>query len=76
VRIGNPAALGQLWQSLGARVRERVGRRLCVLAADRRAALRCGIPLKTAFLTTHGGLKVRALVGEVEAAAAPLGDGA
>ena len=63
-RIGTAETLGPLWQGLGHRLRALgPGWRLAVLAADRRAALRTGLPLRTAFLSNHGGLRVRALVG-------------
>jgi putative N6-adenine-specific DNA methylase len=62
-RLGSPAALAALWQTLGARVAALgPGWTLAVLAADRRAALRCGLPLRSAFLADHGGIKVRGLV--------------
>jgi len=35
------------------------------LVADRRLALRSGLDLATAFLTSHGGAKVRAMIGRV-----------
>lgn len=61
-RIGDHR-LPELYQSLGALLRRLPGGwRVAILAADRRLALRTGLPLRTAFLTGHGGLKVRALV--------------
>lgn len=62
-RVGDATRLGPLFQSLGGRVRSLpAGWRVAVLAADRRLALRTGLPLRTALLTNHGGLRVRALV--------------
>jgi len=63
-RVGDQAKLRNLYQSLGQLAQAlpdtwRVG--LCV--ADRRLALRTGLQLATAFLTGHGGQKVRAMVG-------------
>lgn len=64
-RIGGTGDLAPLYQTLGARIAAMPGPlRVAILAADRRLALRTGIPLHTAFLTSHGGLRVRALVGE------------
>ncbi len=61
-RVGD-ARLVNLWQSIGAVLgRLPEGWRLALLSADRRLALRTGLPLKTAFLTRHGGLGVRAMV--------------
>jgi putative N6-adenine-specific DNA methylase len=60
-RVGG-ADLGPLYQSLGQRLDTLPpGWRVALLAADRRLALRTGQRLGTAFLTTHGGLRVRAL---------------
>lgn len=63
-RIGNHHALRDLYAALGNRVSElpaawKVG----LLVADRRLALRSGLNLSTAFLVSHGGVKVRALTG-------------
>jgi putative N6-adenine-specific DNA methylase len=56
-------SLHQLYQALGVLARKLpAGWRVALVAADRRLALRTGIALKTAFLTVHGGLKVRGLV--------------
>lgn len=66
-RIGSVERLVPLWQSLGHRVRALgAGWRLAVISADRRTSLRCGLPLRSAFLTDHGGIRVRALVSEVQ----------
>jgi 23S rRNA G2445 N2-methylase RlmL len=51
-------ALGALVKRLGA------GARLALLAHDARVARSVGMPLRSAFLTDAGGLKVRALVSE------------
>ncbi|MBK8974800.1 MAG: class I SAM-dependent RNA methyltransferase [Planctomycetes bacterium] len=73
-RVGEAARLVHLWQAVGARCRALPpGWRIALLAADRRLALRTGLPLRTAFATQHGGLPVRALVARV---AAPGGPGA
>ncbi|MBI5850806.1 MAG: class I SAM-dependent RNA methyltransferase [Planctomycetes bacterium] len=62
-RIGSADRLGPLWQALGARIKALgPGWSAAFLAADRRAALRTGLPLVSAFLTDHGGIKVRGLV--------------
>lgn len=64
-RVGGDAdRLAPLYQALGARVRELgPGWRCAVLAADRRLALRTGLRLSSAFLASHGGLRVNAMVG-------------
>ena len=64
-RLGEAGAgLDRLHAALGALVR-RLGphARLALLAHDPRLARAVGIPLRTAFLTDAGGMKVRALVG-------------
>ena len=69
-RVGNPAKLLPLYQTLG-----RLGGALpagwsaALCVADRRLALRTGWPLRTGFLTSHGGLKIRAMVGKMTAPA-------
>jgi putative N6-adenine-specific DNA methylase len=62
-RVGSNKNLLPLFQSLGQRL-SRLPEGWCcaILANDRRLALRTGVELRTAFLSTHGGLKVRALV--------------
>ena len=61
-RVGSPESLPNLYRTLG-----RVARGLpedwqvALAAADRRLALRSGLPLQTAFLADSGGLKIRAL---------------
>lgn len=52
------AALGTLVSRLGP------GARLALVAHDPRLARHVGLPLRTAFLTDAGGLKVRALVAD------------
>ncbi len=62
-RIAAGRDLGALWQTLGTRVRALgPGWIAAFLAADRRLALRSGLPLRSAFLANHGGLRVRGLV--------------
>lgn len=64
---GDPARLAPVYQTLGARCRALgSGTAVALLVADRRLGLRTGLPLRSAFLTNHGGLKVRGLVGRVE----------
>jgi len=60
-RLGNKQALRNLYQALGTRVSE-CKLDVALLASDRRLALASGLPLATAFLTDHGGTKVRAMV--------------
>jgi len=61
-RVGDVERLGNLYQSFGHLVqRLPPAWRIALCAADRRLALRTGLPLRSAFLTTHGGLKVRAM---------------
>ena len=63
-RVGANKDLLPLYQTLGQRlVALPLGWRCAILAAERRLALRTGLPLKSAFLTSHGGLKVNAMVG-------------
>ena len=67
-RLGRGTDLAPLYRALGHLLR-RLPSGWCVamLARDRRLALRSGLPLQTAFLTDHGGLKVRALVAAAPA---------
>jgi putative N6-adenine-specific DNA methylase len=69
-RVGGPGRSGAgpdllpLYQALGARLAALgPGWRRAILCADRRLALRTGLPLRSAFLSSHGGLKVWAMVG-------------
>ncbi len=62
-RVGGGKDLLPLYQSLGQRLSLLPEGWCCaLLAADRRLALRTGLELRTAFLSTHGGMKVRALI--------------
>jgi putative N6-adenine-specific DNA methylase len=65
-RLGESGAgLDRLHAALGALVRRLgPGARLAVIAHDARLARSVGLPLRTAFLTDAGGLKVRALVSQ------------
>jgi putative N6-adenine-specific DNA methylase len=67
-RIGADASrILPVYQTLGARCRALgAGTGLALLVADRRLGLRTGLPLRSAFLSSHGGLKVRGLVGVVD----------
>lgn len=61
-RLDDPAALVSLYRTLGELVRKlptawHVG----IAAADRRLALRSGLPLESVFLADSGGLKIRAM---------------
>ena len=61
-RVGVAGKLTPLWQSLGHAARQLPPTwSVAVCTNDRRLALRAGLPWRTAFLTQHGGLKVRAL---------------
>jgi putative N6-adenine-specific DNA methylase len=61
-RVGDAQRLRNLYQALGHAVRRLPPEwRIALCAADRRLALRTGLPLRSAFLTTHGGIRVRAL---------------
>jgi putative N6-adenine-specific DNA methylase len=63
-RIGAARNLTPLYQSLGqACTALPPAWRVALCASDRRLALKTGLALETAFLTSHGGVKVRALVG-------------
>jgi putative N6-adenine-specific DNA methylase len=64
---GKGPDLRALHQTLGRLARERLpgGWHVALLSGDRRLTLMTGLSLRTAFLTTHGGLKVRAMVGTV-----------
>ncbi|MFH0943764.1 MAG: THUMP domain-containing protein [Planctomycetota bacterium] len=69
-RVGAPEKLRPLYQTLGrlgATLPSGWSAALCV--ADRRLALSTGWPLRTGFLTSHGGVKIRALVGKMSAPA-------
>ncbi|MEZ5965582.1 MAG: hypothetical protein R3F56_17235 [Planctomycetota bacterium] len=62
-RMGDPARLALLYRSLGTWLAAAAPTcRIAIASSDRRLALRTGLPLKTAFLSTHGGAKLRALV--------------
>lgn len=62
-RMGNPAQLVQLYRALGTWLAAAPAScRLAIASTDRRLTLRTGVALHTAFLTTHGGAKMRALV--------------
>ncbi len=67
-RVGfDPSRLVPVYQTFGARCRALgAGTRVALLVADRRLGLRTGLPLRSAFLSSHGGLKVRGLVGAVD----------
>ncbi|HLU39115.1 MAG TPA: class I SAM-dependent RNA methyltransferase, partial [Planctomycetota bacterium] len=70
-RLGDPRALVKLYRALGAWLAGAPADcAIALVAADRRLALRTGLPLKTAFLTPHGGRKVRALVRPLSGGAA------
>jgi putative N6-adenine-specific DNA methylase len=62
MRLDNPAALVKLYRALGDLARRLPPTfRVAIAAADRRLALRTGLPLESAFLADSGGLKIRAL---------------
>lgn len=62
-RMGDVATLGKLYRALGAWLQAApLTCGIAILSSDRRLTLRTGLPLTTAFLSTHGGAKVRALV--------------
>ncbi|MEM7201052.1 MAG: class I SAM-dependent RNA methyltransferase [Planctomycetota bacterium] len=77
-RVGRTDRLGPLYQSLGHLARRLPPTwRVALCAMDRRLALRTGLPLRTVFLSTHGGAKLRALacgVGDAADAAAAAAD--
>lgn len=60
-RLGDTAALRDLYAALGRRVAEG-GHRLCILAADERLASATGLTLVEHFVTSNGGIAVRCLV--------------
>jgi 23S rRNA G2445 N2-methylase RlmL len=65
-RTGDRSGLRSLYQMLGQVVRRLGdGWRVGLVAADRRLALRTGLPLRNALLTEHGGTKVRLMVGQL-----------
>ena len=69
-RIGRSDKLRNLYQALGHATRQLPGEwTVGLCAADRRLALRSGLPLQTAFLTSHGGLKIRAMTCRAGASA-------
>ena len=61
-RVPRAQDIATLYQTLGHRA-ARLGAnwRLTVLAHDVRTARRTGVPLRAAFATRHGGLKVTAM---------------
>lgn len=64
-RLGSADSLPKLYRALGAWLQAAPATcRIALLSGDRRLALRTGIPLTTAFLAMHGGVRVRALVGQ------------
>ena len=64
-RSGGAPDLRPLYQSLGKQVRVALpdAGRAAVCALDRRLALATGLKLRTGWMTKHGGLTVRAMVG-------------
>lgn len=65
-RLGHSDKLPILYQAFGHTVqRLPAGWKIGLCTNDRRLALRTGLPLRTAFLTSHGGLKVRGMVCDV-----------
>lgn len=74
-RLGTPAQLANLYRALGSWLGAAPKAcKIALLSGDRRLTLRTGLPLTTAFLSTHGGAKVRALVQGREGAASRDGD--
>jgi len=62
-RLGTAASLVNLYRALGAWLADAPPScHVALLSGDRRLTLRTGLRLTTAFLTTHGGAKVRAMV--------------
>lgn len=62
-RMGDATALVKLYRTFGAWLQAAPSDcAVAILSGDRRLTLRTGLALATAFLTTHGGVKVRALV--------------
>lgn len=75
-RVGRADRLRSLYQSLGTRLRALPEAwRVALLVADRRIALATGVPLETAFLTDHGGTKVRAMVRPTGHSPEPMAGG-
>lgn len=63
-RLGDVDALAPLYRALGRRARELpAGWTVAVLTSERRLGMLVSPRLQTAFVTTSGGLKVRALIG-------------
>lgn len=63
-RVGNQHKLRDLYDALGHRVRDLPAEwKVALLVADRRLALHSGLALSTGFLASHGGTKVRAMIG-------------
>jgi putative N6-adenine-specific DNA methylase len=66
VRVGDVAALRDLYAALGRWARERApGWRLAFLSTDARLEAQVAIPLEPRLETVNGGIRVRLMVGEV-----------
>jgi putative N6-adenine-specific DNA methylase len=68
-RMGSAEQLGALYRALGAWLADApMSCGIALMSLDRRLTLRTGLPLESAFLTSHGGMRVRALVRRAVAA--------
>ncbi len=69
VRVGDAAALRDLYAGLGNLARRRLGGwQVALLCADRRLCAQTRLPLQRAFATSNGGLAVELMHGRVPAA--------
>lgn len=63
LRVGDPARLRSLYQTLGRLLDALPGNiRIALTAADRKLAYATGVPLHSAFLVAMGGTRLRAMV--------------
>jgi putative N6-adenine-specific DNA methylase len=67
LRVGETAALRNLYAQLGKIIRERAtGYRIALLSADEALEAQLGLDLTEAFQTSNGGIPVRLVVGHAE----------
>ncbi len=69
-RIGKPQTLRNLYASIGNKARELrtklpQGLGIALYATQEKLIHATGLPLKSAFMTDHGGLKIKAFVGRI-----------
>jgi len=69
VRVGDPEGLRNLYATLGSRVRSAPGWRVGVLTSDPALSRQMGLPMRSRFSTSNGGIPVAFVTQEKNAAA-------